>query len=118
MALLLSACDYDETIDICTVTVQLVWPENSVAPTSGVRVELKDANASIFVDSTDVQGVARFSVPPGIYEASSSSRWNDTTGDTWWQYNFNGVQSMVIVSPDSINQIQIDLKMSKKRIVH
>ena len=118
MALSLSACDYDETMDICAVTVQLVWPENSIAPGSGVRVELKDANASVFVDSTDAYGVARFSVPPGIYEASSSSRWIDNTGETWWQYNFNGVKSMVIVSPDSTNQIQIDLKMSKKRIVH
>lgn len=118
LALLLSACDYDETLEICSVEVQLVYPENSVDPYAGVRVELKDANASIFVDSTDARGIARFSVPPGIYEASSSTRLTDTSGETWWQYNFNGVRSMVIVSPDNTNLIQIDLKMSKKRIVH
>jgi hypothetical protein len=118
VALLLGACNYDETVDLCAVEVQLVYPENSVEPYEGVRVELKDANASIFVELTDSRGVARFSVPPGIYEASSTTQLTDPSGDTWWQYNFNGVRSMNIVSPDNTNQIQIDLKMSKKRIVH
>lgn len=117
-ALMLSACDYDEILDTCAVEVQLVYPEDSVDPYAGARVELKDANASIFVDSTDVNGRARFNVPPGIYEASSMSSRNDTTGDTWWHYNFNGVRSMIIISPDSTNRILLDLKMSKKRIVH
>jgi len=118
LALFVCACDYDETLQTCAVEVQLVYPEDSVDPYAGVRVELKDANASIFVDSTDANGTARFIVPPGIYEASSMSRYNDTTGETWWQYNFNGVRSMIIISPDSTNKIQLDLMMSKKRIVH
>lgn len=113
-----SSCTYDETLEVCNVTVRLRYPENSVDPYKGVRVELKDAAASVFVDSTDAYGVARFRVPPGIYEASSSTQLTDSTGDTWWRYNFNGVSSMIIISPDSTNQIQIDLMMSKKRIVH
>ena len=112
------ACTYDETLSVCDVTVQLVYPEGSVDPYKGVRVELKDAAASVFVDSTDAHGLARFHVPPGIYEASSSTQLTDSTGDTWWRYNFNGVKSMIIISPDSTNQIRMNLMMSKKRIVH
>ena len=114
---LLCACSYDETLDTCDVSVQLVYPEDSVDPYKGVCVELKDAAASVFVDSTDAYGVTRFRVPPGIYEASSATQLIDSTGDTWWRYNFNGVRSMIIISPDSTNQIQIDLMMSKRRIV-
>ena len=55
---------------------------------------------------------------PGIYEASSSSQFLDSTTATWWRYNFNGVKSMIIVSPDSSNVIQMPLSMSRKRIVH
>ena len=116
-SLFTASCTYDETLDTCDVSVQLVYPEDSVDPYKGVRVELKDAAASVFVDSTDAYGVARFRVPPGIYEASSATQLIDSTGDTWWRYNFNGVRSMIIISPDSTNQIQIDLMMSKRRIV-
>ena len=115
---LLSSCNYDESLELCNVTVQLVYPEDSVDPYPGVRVELKDATASVFVDSTDAYGVARFAVPTGIYEASSSTQLIDSTGTTWWRYNFNGVRSMFIVAPDSANVIQLELMMSKKRIVH
>ena len=114
----LSACDYDETVELCDVTVQLVYPEDSVDPYPGVRVELKDAYSSVFVSSTDAMGVAHFRVTPGIYEASSATQLTDDSGETWWRYNFNGVRSMIIISPDSLNQIRMDLKMSKKRIVH
>ena len=59
-----------------------------------------------------------FTLPPGIYEATSSDQYVDSTTNEWWRYIFNGVRSMIIVSPDSTNQILLDLKMSKKRIVH
>ena len=116
--LLLVSCDYEETLEVCDVAVQLVYPEDSVDPYAGVRVELKDAYASTFVDSTDARGTAHFCVPPGIYEASSATQLTDSTGETWWRYNFNGVRSMIIVSPDSSNNVLLELKMSKKRIVH
>ena len=35
-----------------------------------------------------------------------------------WRYIFNGVRSLIIVSPDSANRVDMNLKMSKKRIVH
>ena len=118
LSLLLLSCSYDETMDTCHVTVQLVYPEGSISPYAGALVELKDANASIFISPTDNSGRASFQVPAGIYETSSSTQFIDSLGDTWWRYNFNGVRSMIIVSPDSCNVVPLTLTMSKKRIVH
>ena len=115
---ILAACDYDETIPLCDVTVQLVYPENSIEPYEGARVELKDASASIYVDSTDAYGMVRFQVPAGIYEATSTNSYMDKSTDTWWQYNFNGVLSQQLVSSQQENNILLELKMSRKRIVH
>ena len=118
LSLLLLSCSYDETMDTCHVTVQLVYPEGSISPYAGALVEQKDANASIFISPTDNSGRASFQVPAGIYETSSSTQFIDSLGDTWWRYNFNGVRSMIIVSPDSSNVVPLTLTMSKKRIVH
>ncbi len=118
LSLLLISCSYDETMDTCHVTVQLVYPEGSIEPYAGALVELKDANASIFISPTDNNGFASFQVPAGIYESSSSTQFIDSLSDTWWRYNFNGVRSMIIVSPDSSNVVPLTLTMSKRRIVH
>jgi hypothetical protein len=116
---MMAACSYDEGMELCTLTVQLVYPENTIAPYEGARVELRQIGRDVvFVDSTDTQGATRFIVTPGIYEASTSSQFLDSTGSTWWRYNFNGVKSMIIVSPDSLNQTDITLKSSRKRVVH
>jgi hypothetical protein len=116
---MLMGCSYDESIDVLTLTVTLIYPENSIGPYEGARVELRGIGRdAVFVDSTDTGGVVRFQVPPGFYEASSSDHYVDSTGKTWWRYNFNGVRSMIIVSPDSLNQAEITLKSSRKRIVH
>ena len=114
----LSGCSYDEDMEVCQVSVRLIYPENSVSPYAGARVEMKDATASVFVDSTDANGTAHFTLPPGIYEATSNSQYVDSTTSTWWRYLFNGVRSLIIISPDSTNQLTLSLKMSKKRIVH
>ena len=71
--LMLVACSYDETLDTCRVRVRLVYPEGSIEPYAGALVELKDANASIFVSETNAEGEAAFNVPAGIYETSSES---------------------------------------------
>ena len=115
----MEACSYDESLELCTLTVQLVYPENTIDPYAGARVELKALGRNaIFVDSTDAQGITRFTVTPGIYEASSTAQFLDTATATWWRYNFNGVRSMIIVDPDSTNQTSITLKSSRKRVVH
>ena len=115
----LSSCSYSEDIDLCTLTVQLVYPENTIEPYAGARVELRSIGRNaVFVDSTDVRGITHFTVTPGIYEASSTSQFLDSTTSTWWRYNFNGVKSMIIVDPDSTNHANITLKSSRKRVVH
>ena len=114
---LLSSCDYDETVETCPVSVRLIYPDNSIEPYEGARVEMKDATSSIYVDSTDASGTARFNLPPGLYEATTNSQYIDSTGSTRWRYIFNGVKSLIVISPDSTNRIELTLKMSKKRIV-
>ena len=115
----MTACSYDEDVELCTLTVALVYPENTVSPYAGARVELRSTGRNtVFVDSTDTTGTVRFRVIPGIYEASTSSQFVDSTGTTWWRYMFNGVRSMIVVSADSINQTSIELKSSRKRVVH
>lgn len=115
---LLPSCDYDEMVEVCPVSLTLVYPENSIDPYAGARVEMKDATSSVYVDSTDATGTVHFHLPPGIYEATTNSQYIDSTTNVWWRYIFNGVKSMIIISPDSANRLSLPLKMSKKRIVH
>ena len=114
---LLPACQYDDVVEICPVSVRLIYPENSIEPYEGARVEMKDATSSVYVDTTDASGTARFNLPPGLYEATTNSQYIDSTGSTKWRYIFNGVKSLIVISPDSTNRIELPLKMSKKRIV-
>lgn len=117
--LALTACSYDDSVDTCRLTVQLVYPEGTISPYRGARVELKSLSRdAVFVDSTNAEGAVSFSVIPGVYEASSTSQFLDSTGTTWWRYNFNGVRSMIVVSADSLNRTEILLKSSRKRVVH
>lgn len=114
-----TSCSYDEDVELCTLSVQLVYPENTVEPYKGAPVELRSTGRNaVFIDSTDASGMVRFRVTPGIYEASTSSQFLDSAGTTWWRYNFNGMRSMIIVSPDSLNLTDIELKSSRKRVVH
>jgi len=115
LPLFFSGCSYDEDFDLCDVTVQLVYPDESDDyPYVGAPVLLKDNKGIIFKDSTNAAGIVSFSVPPGVYEASSSD--NYRTYD--YRYIFNGLKSNVVVSPDSVNLIQVNIKVTKKRIVH
>ena len=117
-SLLFSACTYDEDVQTCPVTVRLVYPENTISPYCGARVQLKDARASVFVDSTDAQGTALFIVPPGIYEVSSAGqkRVYGERYDTLFIYN--GVRAQQVVDPDSDNVFALELKVSTKRLFH
>ena len=116
---LLMACGFDESMELCELKVQLTYQQTSFGEPENarVRVELKDQNAQIFVDSTDMNRTARFIVPPGIYEASTSAAYIDSTETTWWRYNFNGIRSQIIVSPDSLHQVEMQVKVTRKRIV-
>ena len=113
-----TSCSYDECVEVCNVDVRLVYPQNSINPYEGARVEMKNSAASVFVANTDASGTAYFTLPPGIYEATSNTQYVDSVTDVWWRYIFNGVRSQIIISPDSTNNVAVQLKMSKKRIVH
>ena len=114
MAAVLAACSYDDTFDVVSVTVQLQYPENTIEPYAGARVEMTDMHASVFVDSTDASGMAHFSLPPGIYQLMSSGTL--TTYD--YRYIYNGTKGQLVISPDSANIISLPLTVTKKRIVH
>ena len=50
------ACTYEETFTTVPVSVRLVYPANTIEPYKGVRVELKDARASICFEDRPVYG--------------------------------------------------------------
>lgn len=114
----LLSCDYDESVGTCQVQVQLVFPEGSTAPREGMRVELKDRRASVFADSTDARGTAHFVVTPGVYEATAAGqvRVYGERYDTLFIYN--GVRSQQVVAPENDNRIDLELKVSFRRMFH
>lgn len=110
-----ASCSYDEEVELCHFTVNLVYPDNSpVGPYAGARVELRSSTASIFVDSTDATGAAHFAVPSGLYGITSAST-VDTLG---YRYMLNGTMSQVVVSSDSTDHVSLKLSMSRRRIFH
>ena len=110
-ALLVLSCssnDDTNTVQTCKVSVTLQYPENSIQPYEGAKVELVDARASVFVATTNAKGVAEFNVPAGIYDVRSSA----TRGDGIWKLNLNGNKSKVVVSPPA-TEIKLEMKLSK-----
>ena len=114
ITLLVSCAGYDEGLDVVNFDVKLEFPSTYDGSYEGLRVELQDAVASTFVDSTDAEGVAHFSIPSGLYKVSSSAR--KETVD--YRYFFNGAKSQIVVSIDSPRVVTLPLVMSKKRIVN
>lgn len=114
MTLLISCADYDEGLEVVNFDVKLEFPSTYDGSYKGLRVELQDAVASTFVDSTDTQGVAHFRIPSGLYKVSCSAR-KETTD---YRYFFNGAMSQVVVAVDSSHTVTLPLVMSKKRIVN
>lgn len=108
------SCSYDDEIDVVSVNVELGFPDTYEGAKDGIRVEMRDAHASTFVDSTDAQGVAHFTLPSGLYSASSSSQKRDEN----WRYFFNGSRDKIVVASDSAHNISLPLTMSRRRIVH
>ena len=68
-ALLVLSCSSDDKVDTvqtCKVNVTLQYPENSIQPYEGAKVELVDARASVFEATTNAKGVAEFNVRPAF----------------------------------------------------
>ena len=110
---MLTACSYEEELELMDVSVRLEYPVNTIDPYEGAEVEIRNAVSSVFISETNGDGVARFTVPSGIYEITSSG----THIEGNYRYIYNGVKSQVVVSPDSTNVIPLKLTVTKKRIV-
>ena len=106
---LVACSDYDETIGTAPLSVALHFPDGTTTPKAGIRVELKSiGHDALFVDSTDAQGIARFQITPGIYEASSSSTHKQGTNG---MLILNGTSGQIVVG-DQPAQATIDLQSS------
>lgn len=68
--------DDDEGYKLYPVSVQLQYPTTTgEGPDDGVEVNLKNTvNGTVFTETTDDAGVAKFEVPEGLYEASASDK--------------------------------------------
>ena len=115
----LFGCSYDDSIEVLPLSVELEYEKTAFAEpeTAAVRVELRDGNGQVFVDTARQDRTAHFVVTPGIYEASTASQYIDSTESVWWRYMFNGTRSLIIVSPDSTNTVKMTVRVSRKRIV-
>lgn len=111
---IMTACSYDESIDVVAVSVRLGFPDTYDGTKGGLRVEMQDATASVFVDSTDNGGEAHFTVPSGLYTVRSSAQ----TRTYDYRYFFNGTRDRVVIASDSAHVVDLPLTMSRRRIVH
>ena len=103
-----SACsDDDDAPAISEIQVQLQYPEG-VQPAAGVKVIMKNASNGVAFDQlTNEQGIAKFAIPEGLYEASASEK-RAAAGKVTV---FNGVDSNINV--DGISKsFNLKLEMS------
>ena len=75
---------------------------------SGLDVQLRNiSTGSIFVEKTDQQGIATFSVTPGLYEASTSQT-RTTAGNEY--YSYNGTSGQITVMKGQQTRASIAMK--------
>ena len=90
-----------------TLSLQLSYPEDSpYGASEGVEVTLTDNSGSVFIGTTDKNGVAEFKIPCGIYSASVS--------DEKGIYVFNGKLSDIIIT--SSKEVFSTVKLSTANI--
>lgn len=114
-AVVMTACSpsYDETPDTTQLTIALKLPDESAASVSslqGLRVELKSiGREAVFVDTTDAQGQACFTVTPGIYEATTSATLRQGSNSL---LILNGTSGQLVIANDAV-QTAISLTSSR-----
>ena len=111
--MLLSACNdnYSDSVDTCALGIVLNFPDDTDAQKEGLLVELKSiGREAIFADSTNAEGVAWFSIPPGIYEATSSAK--IVTGSNTITI-LNGTSGQIVVGSEPSATASIAMKGSK-----
>ena len=104
---LLVSCSNQETPSVSTgvVAITLTGIDDDL---SGLDVQLRNiSTGSIFVDTTDKQGTALFSVTPGLYEASASQT-RFGTGNEY--YSYNGMSGQITVLKDRQTTAAITMK--------
>ncbi len=112
LLLMMTACstDYDEQVSTTELTIALTMPTGSEASKEGIRVEVKRIGGeAVFADSTDSGGKVRFTLTPGIYEATASSvqkQGNNTL------LSMNGTSGQIILGTEAA-QTAITLAASK-----
>ena len=88
---ILASCSYDEHIDSYNIEVRL---NESVAD---VSVKMTNNIGSTFEASTDGDGIARFTLPAGIYSVSASK----VSDDKYFRHVCNGALSDVAIGSNS-----------------
>lgn len=109
--LLFASCEKEHVneIKLYDVAVKLNYPADSgMEPTEGVTVSMKSSAGTITSATSDMEGVALFSLPDGIYEISVSEQ-RSMNGYT---YTFNGTATNVVISATTYTEgMTIDLEM-------
>ena len=107
IAICLTACsDQDApSIDTNEVKVQLTGLNDDL---SGLDVQLRNINTgSVFIEQTNAQGIATFTVTPGLYEALTSQTRNTDSNE---YYSYNGTSGQITVLAGSPITATIPMK--------
>ncbi len=103
----LSACSEQTapSISLGEVTIQLTGINDDL---SGLDVQLRNiSTGSIFIKQTNAQGIATFSVVPGLYEASTSQT-RTGTGNEY--YSYNGTSGQIAIEKGRQASASIPMK--------
>ena len=93
MLTMLASCSYDEHLDTYNVEVRL--SENI----DEVTIKMTNSIGSTFEASTDGDGIARFTLPAGIYSVSASK----VSDDEYFRHVCNGALSDVAIGSANTN---------------
>jgi hypothetical protein len=110
-ATLLSCSKKDEGIMTYSVAVKLNYPSGYSAQNDSVSITLKNTvNNSSFTAFANAKGIAVFTVPTGVYQASATGS-RPISGVS---YNFNGLKDFTVADNWALtDSVKIDLAMSK-----
>ena len=83
------------SVDTSEVKVQLTGLDDDL---SGLDIQLRNINTgSVFIEKSNMQGIATFNVTPGLYEALTSQTRN-TAGNEYYSYNGTSGQITVLAN--------------------
>lgn len=116
ITLLFHSCEnkYDNIYNTFSVEVKLNYPE-PFKPAENIEITLVNLTNNVtYTNSTNINGVARFEVPFGIYEVAVS----ETRIIAATSYIFTGNRSLNISATDLANRsVTIDLSVSKSAAI-